>query len=87
MNVWLAPFDFGIMQHVEIFFNPSGENPGFLEINVTINRKTGEINAWRRLNKAFLHDLRKQLLMWRSLDESAKNDFAKPMTFAQKKSD
>jgi hypothetical protein len=87
MNVWLAPFDFGIMQHVEIFFSPSGENPGFLEINVTINRKTGEINAWRRLNKAFLYDLRKQLLMWRSLDESAKNDFAKPMTFAQKKSD
>ena len=87
MNVWLAPFDFGIMQHVEIFFSPSGENSGFLEINVTINRKTGEINAWRRLNKAFLHDLRKQLLMWRSLDESAKNDFAKPMAFAQKKYD
>jgi hypothetical protein len=87
MNVWLAPFDFGIMQRVEILFSPSRDNSGFLEINVTINRKTGEVNSWRRLNKTFLHDLRKQLLMWRSLEESTKSDFAKPMTFAQKKSD
>ena len=86
MDVWLAPFDFGIMQRVEILFSPSGDDSGFLEINVTINRKTGEINTWRRINKAFLNDLRKQLLMWRSLDESSKNDFAKTMIFSQDKS-
>jgi hypothetical protein len=87
MNVWLAPFDFGIMQRVEIHFAPSRDNSGFLEINVTIKRKTGEVNSWRRLNKTFLHDLRKQLLVWRSLDASAKNDFGKPMTVVQKPSD
>ncbi len=87
MNVWLAPFDFGIMQRVEIHFTPSSDNSGFLEINVTINRKTGEVNSWRRLNKTFLHELRKQLLVWRSLDASAKSNFAKPVTVVQKPSD
>jgi hypothetical protein len=84
MNVWLAPFDFGIMQHVEIFFSPSDENSGFLEIKVAIHRKAGEVNSWRRLNKPFLHDLRKQLLIWRSLDGSSQNHYAKPIISTQK---
>lgn len=86
VNVWLAPFDFGIMQHVEILFYPSEENSGFLEIKITITRKAGEANAWRRINKAFLNDLRKQLLMWRSLDESAKNHFEKLISSANEES-
>jgi hypothetical protein len=66
--VWLAPFDFGIMQAVEILFCPSEEDPGFLDIRVRLTRKTGEVNAWGRINKAFVNDLRKQLLIWRSMD-------------------
>jgi hypothetical protein len=67
-RVWLAPFDFGIMQQVEILFCPSEDNPGFLEIRVRLTRKTGEVNAWGRINKSFVNDLRKQLLIWRSMD-------------------
>ena len=67
-RVWLAPFDFGIMQRVVIFFCPSEDNPGFLEIRVRLTRETGEVNAWGRINKAFVNDLRKQLLIWRSMD-------------------
>ncbi len=86
VNVWLAPFDFGIMQHVEILFYPSVENSGFLEIKITITRKAGEANAWRRINKAFLNNLRKQLLVWRSLDESAKNHYEKLISSANEES-
>ena len=66
--VWLAPFDFGIMQNVEILFCPAEEGSGFLEIRVRLTRKTGEVNAWGRINKAFVNNLRKQLLIWRSMD-------------------
>ena len=66
--VWLAPFDFGIMQNVEILFCPAEEDSGFLEIRVRLTRKTGEVNAWGRINKAFVNNLRKQLLIWRSMD-------------------
>ncbi len=70
-QVWLAPFDFGIKQQVEMQFCPSGEEPGFLEIKILLKRLAGEANVWRRTNKAFIHALRRQLLMWRSLDETS----------------
>ena len=42
-----------------------------------MQREAGEANAWKRINKAFLNDLRKQLLVWRSLDDEAQSYFAK----------
>jgi hypothetical protein len=70
-SVWLAPFDFGIMQDVEIRFCQAIKDPGYLQIVVNLIRKSGEVNAWLRINHAFLHGLRKQLLVWRSLDSDA----------------
>jgi ABC-type lipoprotein release transport system permease subunit len=71
-DIWLAPFDFGIMQKVAVAFCRSAEDTGFLEIRILLERLSGEANAWRRINKAFLHELRKTLLVWRSLDSSSK---------------
>jgi hypothetical protein len=70
-QVWLAPFDFGITQQVDVQFCPATDEPGFLEIKIHLKRQAGEANIWRRTNKAFLHALRRQLLMWRSLDETS----------------
>jgi hypothetical protein len=67
-KVWLAPFDFGIMQRVEIRFPPAENQSGFFEILVRIFRETGETNTWGRINKIFVNELRKQLLIWRSFD-------------------
>ncbi|MDD4070865.1 MAG: peptide ABC transporter permease [Desulfobacterales bacterium] len=74
-NVWLAPFDFGIMQRVELSFCPSAEDSGFLEIKVKMIRLSGEVNAWKRINRTFLHQLRKQLLVWRSLDREVQQHY------------
>jgi cell division protein FtsX len=74
-KVWLAPFDFGIMQQVQTRFCPSTEELGYLEIKVTLTRESGESNAWRRINKGFLHAFRKQLLLWRSLDDEEKKHY------------
>jgi hypothetical protein len=74
-HVWLAPFDFGIMQNVTIAFCRAVDDDSFLEIRVRLERLAGEANAWRRINKAFLHELRKQLLIWRSLDEDSKGQY------------
>ncbi|MGD8916895.1 MAG: ABC transporter permease, partial [Syntrophobacterales bacterium] len=77
-RVWLAPFDFGVKQFVYLVFCPSTEDPdNYLEIQVTLQREAGEANFWRRINKAFLNDLRKQLLIWRSLDKEAQTHYAK----------
>jgi cell division protein FtsX len=82
-SVWLAPFDFGIMQHVDLQFQPSSEQAGFLEIEIRLIRESGEANAWHRINKAFLHDLRRQLLTWRSLDQASKTRFEQTLNHAE----
>jgi hypothetical protein len=79
-GVWLAPFDFGIKQRVTMQFCPSVEEPGYLEIKVTLNRESGEANTWRRINKGFLLSLRKQLLVWRSLSGDEKREYEDVLT-------
>ena len=79
VHIWLAPFDFGITQNVEIAFCAATGDPGTIEIRVRLERLAGEANAWRRINKAFLDDLRKQLLIWRSLDDTLKALYEKLM--------
>jgi hypothetical protein len=71
-RVWLSPFDFGIMQQAELRFSPSRTEPGYVEIHVALTRESGESNTWRRINKGFLHGIRRRLLIWRSLDAPAK---------------
>ncbi|WP_136795570.1 FtsX-like permease family protein [Desulfosediminicola ganghwensis] len=75
-NVWLAPFDFGIMQLVDVQFCPAQEGREYLSIKVTLKRKSGEAQIWRRINTVFLNDLRKQLLVWRSLTPEEHADLA-----------
>ena len=75
-KVWLAPFDFGIMQWVDIQLCPVEGNTDYLEIKVTMERRSGEEQLWQRINTSFLHDLRKQLLVWRSIDDASHAHFA-----------
>lgn len=75
-KVWLAPFDFGIMQWVDIRFCPASEGHDFLEICVMVERRAGEATLWQRVNKSFINTLRKQLLVWRSLDDASQRHFA-----------
>ncbi len=75
-QVWLAPFDFGIMQQVALKFKPAKTEKGKLEMHIALKRESGESNAWHRINKTFLHQIRKQLLLWRSFDDTAKQYYA-----------
>jgi len=76
-NIWLAPFDFGIMQTADIQFCPAREGEDFLEIQITLQRQSGESGIWQRINTSFLHAFRKQLLIWRSLDDEAHQELQK----------
>ena len=75
VRIWLAPFDFGVKQMVKLKFRPSKEHPQFLEAVLIIERESGEIGAWKRLNKNFINDIRKQFLVWRSLDPEKQKSF------------
>jgi cell division protein FtsL len=83
-SVWLTPFDFGINQKVDLQFCPATDEPGFLEIKVRLTRESGEANAWHRINKGFLHNIRKQLLLWRSFDFATKEHYERLLAEAEK---
>ena len=83
-SVWLAPFDFGINQKVDFQFCPAADEPGFLEIKVRLMRESGEANAWHRINKGFLHNIRKQLLLWRSFELTTKEHYERLLAEAEK---
>ena len=83
-SVWLAPFDFGINQRVDLQFCPAEDEPGFLEIKIRLIRQSGEANAWHRINKGFLHNVRKQLLLWRSFDSDTKEHYERLLAEAEK---
>ena len=85
-NVWLAPFDFGIMQTVDLQFCPAREGREFLEIKVLLQRQSGESGVWQRINTSFLHEIRKQLLVWRSLDDATHNQLGEFFRHAVSKS-
>jgi len=62
----LAPFDLGITQDYALVSRPS-EIEGVDEVRILIRRRSGTPGDWRRSNRVFIADLRRQLLIWRSL--------------------
>lgn len=66
---WLAPFDLGVSQRVAVETTPT-ETPDVYDIQLLIDRSSGDISNWKRVNRRFLNTLRKQFLIWRTLKQA-----------------
>jgi hypothetical protein len=62
----IAPFDLGVTEDILLKSAPS-EIAGIDEVNIRLERVSGQPKDWIRLNKVLLDDLRTQFLLWRSL--------------------
>ena len=65
-DVSLAPFDLGIFQKFRMY-SSEFDIPGIDEVVVELRRIGGTPTSWRRSNRAFADELRRQFLLWRSL--------------------
>jgi hypothetical protein len=65
-TVALAPFDLGVSERFALLARKS-EIEGIEEIRILLRRVSGTRGDWQRANRVFVHELRKQLLIWRSL--------------------
>ena len=74
MNIWLAPFDLGVSQHVIIRAVPEAE-VNIYAISLQLRRLSGEDASWRRVNQRFMNVIRKQFLIWRTVDADAKESY------------
>lgn len=75
-RVHLAPFDLGVRQRLNLTATPIAEFT-FYTIKVQMLRETGEANDWQRLNRRFLNNIRKQFLVWRTIDPAIKASYRK----------
>jgi len=66
--VWLAPFDMGVSQYLQFTIQPT-EVENISSIELYIERISGPVAFWQRLNLGFMLDLRKQFLIWQTLKE------------------
>ncbi len=73
-DAWIAPFDLGVSQHVQIDLVPT-DYIGVYDIQLTLTRLSGDIANWRRVNRRFLNILRKQFLIWRTLPEEQRERY------------
>jgi len=64
--VWLTPFDLGVRQHLMLLIHP-GEYEEIYEVQLVLQRLSGDDRSWYRMNRTFLTEMRKQFLQWRSL--------------------
>ena len=42
---------------------------------IRISRQSGQASTWVRINRGFLNEIRKQFLLWRTLDPDAKAEY------------
>ncbi len=75
-TAWLAPFDLGVSQKVAIETLPAAME-GVYDIRLIINRESGDISNWKRVNRRFLNTLRKQFLIWRTLKQGERERYLK----------
>jgi len=69
--LWLAPFDMGVSQFLQVEFTPS-EIPGAHAIVIFIERISGQDTYWQRVNFRFMNELRREFLIWYTMDAEAK---------------
>ena len=74
-RVWLAPFDQGVVQQAVLWIRP-GPDPRFCELEMHLELLAGDPAAWKRVVRTFLDDVRKQFLVWRTLDEEERGRYA-----------
>jgi hypothetical protein len=79
LTMWLAPFDRGVSQRVQFRTMPT-EDEGISQIEVEIDRESGEHATWYRLNRRFLREVRKQFLIFRTVPPVVKDQYAQEGT-------
>jgi hypothetical protein len=75
LGLWLAPFDLGVSQYLEISMYPS-ETQGIDEVEIYIERLSGPLAHWHRLNQDFAIKLRRQILIWQTMREELRQEHA-----------
>jgi hypothetical protein len=73
-SIWLAPYDLGVSQNVRFEATPTGEFEMYT-LSLIILRLSGDAASWRRVNHGFINTLRKQFLIWRTVEPQDRENY------------
>ena len=73
-RTWLAPYDLGISQDVQMDALPTGEYHIY-RIDMLIHRLSGDVDSWQRINRGFMNVMRKRFLVWRTITPDLKDEY------------
>ncbi len=65
-TTWLAPYDLGVSQTLELILSPSRVS-GVYALDLVMTRLSGDPENWPVVNQRFLANVRRQFLTWRTL--------------------
>ena len=65
-TTWLAPYDLGVSQALELTLSPS-RVAGVYVLDLVLVRLAGDPENWPTVNRRFLANVRRQFLTWRTL--------------------
>ena len=74
--VWLAPFDMGVSEYLQFTIEPT-EVDNIFGIELYIERISGPVAFWQRLNLGFMLTLRQQFLLWQTLRAPVQEEHAR----------
>ncbi len=75
-TIWAAPYDLGVSQKVSFVASPTGEF-NIYSLSLAIDRLSGDVTSWQRVNRGFMSALRKQFLIWRTLNPEEREVYIK----------
>ena len=73
--LWLAPFDMGVSQYLQFTVEPTEVN-NISGVELYIERISGPVAFWQRLNLGFMLDMRQQFLVWQTLKDDIQEEHA-----------
>ncbi|MEM0171620.1 MAG: FtsX-like permease family protein [Thermoproteota archaeon] len=72
-----APYDLGIKSDLIIEAKTLEDDPTKYQVSLALNRREGYVQAWRTSATIVVDELRKQLIVWRSLSPQERNNYFK----------
>ncbi len=84
LTTWLAPFDLGVSQEVEMISKPLPDDSDVYAVYLNLRHIGGDEASWRRIMRYFMMEIRKQFLIWRTFKPDAQMAYAKKVGIKQK---
>ncbi|MGH7143361.1 MAG: ABC transporter permease [Planctomycetota bacterium] len=71
---WPIPYDLGVSQEIQFYLVPD-EN-GVFTSEMVLHHISGERSAWKRVNRPFVDEIRRLMLLWRTFTPEQRSEFA-----------